>query len=250
MFCENPNGQFPCNKCRACKLRAANEKMLVSVFAAHEYRKKGQFLTLTFNDEFLPNGLDHSIFSGFMKRLRRLDGTPDVKMFVAGEYGEKSGREHFHVLFYNHKYDLDLVKRAWRDVQTGRDLGFVYDGTLTPKSMKYVSGYINKKGYDPGSGKRPPYGRMSCSVPDGLTNREILYACETGKIKYNGRVFSFPRNWRRRYRILWSMYWYERRLYRDSQPDKDSFTPGQVRAIMDRRDRFLSLKRSLKKTVV
>lgn len=243
MFCENPKGYFPCNKCRACRLLQANEKMLVSIFAAAEYKKKGQFLTLTFNDESLPDGLDHSIFAGFMKRLRRLDGTPNVKLHVAGEYGEKSGREHFHVLFYNYKYDIELVKRAWRDVYTGRSLGFVYDGTLTPKSIKYVSGYVNKKGYDPGSGKRPPYGRTSCLLPDGLKPSECLEMCKTGKIKYNGRVFSVPRAWRRRYKILWDMYWYERRILQLSEPVRETLTPKQVSDIMDERDRFMAMKK-------
>lgn len=251
MFCEHPKGNYPCNKCRACKLRKVNEKMIVSIFAAAEYKKKGQFLTLTFNDEFLPDGLDHSIFAGFMKRLRRLDGTPDVKFHVAGEYGQLSGREHFHVLFYNHKYDIELVKRAWRDVQTGRDLGFVYDGTLTPKSIKYVSGYVNKKGYDPGSGKRPPYGRTSCNLPDGLKPEELVKMCSTGKVEYNGRKFSVPQVWRRRYRDIWRYLEEKRDEYNIDDIMRHGYrkvwTPSQVTAIMDSRDRAMSLKRFRKK---
>lgn len=149
MFCEDPkDGKFPCGKCRACKLAKANKKMIVSVYAAAEYKKKGQFLTLTFNDEFRPDGLDHTIFQKFMKRLRKRDRTPDVKYFMAGEYGESEGhthREHFHVLFYNHKYSMEDVEAAWCDPETGRSFGFSYDGTLTPASMKYVSGYVDKK---------------------------------------------------------------------------------------------------------
>lgn len=255
MFCESPNGKFPCGKCRACKLRKVNEKMIISIFAAQEYKKKGQFLTLTFNDEHLPDGLDHSIIAAFMKRLRRLDGTPNVKAFIAGEYGEKSGREHWHILFYNHKYDLELVRKAWRHPRTKESFGFVYDGTLTPKSMKYVSGYINKKGYNPDSGKRPPYGRMSCNLPDNLSTEELVDICMSGKVHYNGRVFTVPNNWRRRYKELWkscesyrvdntinSIYEKYSNNWK-SYYNKRDLTPAEVTAIMNERDMKIALKR-------
>lgn len=235
MFCENPNGKFPCGKCRACKLRLVNEKMIISIFAAHEYRKKGQFLTLTYNDENLTDGLYYPDFALFMKRLRRLDGTRFVKMFVAGEYGEENGREHWHVLFYNYRYPLELLRKAWNK-------GFVYDGTLTPQSMKYVSGYVNKKGYCPDSGKRPPFGRSSCNLPDGLTPEEILSMAKTGKIQYNGRKFSVPRNWRRRYAQIWKRFEEERSWYNFDQPHQD-FAPADVKKLMDIRDSYISQRR-------
>lgn len=248
MFCEHPNGKFSCGKCRACKLRQVNEKMILSIFATHEYKKKGQFLTLTFDDAHLPNGLQHPIFSGFMKRLRRRDGTPDVKFHVAGEYGEKSGREHYHVLFYNHRYDMADILYAWSEPRTGIPFGFVYDGTLTPMSIKYVSGYVNKKGYDPGSGKRPPYGRTSCNLPDGLTIKEIVKMAQTGKISYNGRKFSVPRNWRRRYAQIWKYYERDRADYCADNEQHFDFTPAQVTAIMDMREAFIRAKRCKRKS--
>lgn len=219
-FCENPkDGLYPCGKCRACKLSKANKKMIVSVIAADYYKKmyvkKGQFLTLTFNDKYKPDGLDHSIFSSFMKRLRKRDRTPDVKMFMAGEYGESGDdhREHFHVLFYNHKYDIKDVELAWSDPKTGESFGFTYDGTCTPASMKYVSGYIDKKGYDPESGKKPPYGRSSVNIPDNITPEEMEKISLTGKISFNGHQFAVPEKFRRRYAEIWCKY----RLFRENQ---------------------------------
>lgn len=266
MFCEHPNGNYPCGKCRACKLAKANKKMIVSVFAAHEYKTKGQFLTLTFNDKHKPDGLDHSIFSGFMKRLRKRDGTPDVKFFMAGEYGESGDdhREHFHVLFYNHKYDMKDVDLAWSDPITGESYGFTYDGTCTPASMKYVSGYIDKKGYDPESGKKPPYGRSSCNIPDGLSDVEIERMSRTGKIQYNGHNFSVPDLYRRRYKDVWSQHQWERDDIR-KKAEEDSWNdlvkkyglvranefkqslPLIIAAKMDERDRKLSIKKSERK---
>lgn len=236
MFCEHPKGIFSCGHCRACMLVRINEKMIISVFAAAEYRKKGQFLTLTYRDDTRPDGLQHSDFSSFMKNLRRRDGTPDVKFFVAGEYGEKSGREHFHVLVYNHRYPIELIRSVW-------DKGFVSDGTLTPKSMKYVSGYVSKRGFDPGSGKRPPYGRSSCNLPDGLSAEEVYEMSRTGKIQYNGRKFSVPKNWRRRYSLLWKDLRAEREIYQLTLPKKESLIPALVSAIMDNRELKQLMKR-------
>ena len=227
IFCEEPivtcKGTFPCGKCRACRLTKANQKMIVSVYAAHEYKKKGQFLTLTFNDAHRPDGLDHKIFQNFMKRLRKRDSTRGVKFFMAGEYGgdeEGTHREHFHVLFYNHKYDMNDIDAAWCDPKTGESLGFTYDGTLTPASMKYVSGYIDKKGYDPQSGKKPPYGRSSCNIPDGMTGIEIERMCKTGKVHFNGREFGAPEKFRRRYKEQWDKF----RDYRDAARIYEHFT--------------------------
>lgn len=258
IFCENPNGKYPCGKCRACKLAKANKKMIISVYAAHEYKKNGQFLTLTYDDDHLPNGLKHEDFAGFMKRLRRNTGVNDLKMFMAGEYGEESGREHFHVLFYNHKFPIEEIQKAWSEPYTRIPLGFVADGTLTPLSMKYATGYVAKGGYDPGSGKRPPYGRFSCRIPDGMTMREIERMCRTGKVMFNGISFSVPEIYRRRYKKLWDDYHDQREYDRFLKEQEDIKKNGymtrkrylaaiaSVKAKMDERDIRLAAKKSEK----
>lgn len=244
VFCMYPKKNFlgkdySCGKCPACRATQANEKILKSIFAANEYLKKGQFLTLTYNDENLPNGLKHADFSGFMKRLRRADGTPDVKLFMAGEYGEKSGREHFHVLIYNHNFDIEKVAKAW-----GK--GFVYDGTLSTKSIKYVSGYVSKKGYDPESGKRPPYGRMSCNLPDNLSWEEITEMCVYGRVKLNGKDRKVPATWKYRYKDMWDYYRSERQersFVEFMKGEKKELTPEYIRGLMEERE----LSRLIKK---
>lgn len=254
MFCEHPKGNFPCGKCRACRLKQANEKMIISIFAANEFKQKGQFITLTYNDEHRPNGLKHEDFAGFMKRLRKNTGISGLKMFMAGEYGETYGREHFHALFYNHKLPIEDIEKAWRDPITKEPLGFVEDGTCTPQAMKYVSGYINKKGYDPESGKRPPYGRSSCGLPDNLTPSEIVNMCKTGKIGYNGRQFGVPRLWRKRYKEIWDYFWKARDdLALENIEDHlkhARLTPHMVSQMMDERDRKMLLRRKKKKRIM
>lgn len=270
MFCESPTRYetdsgftvyYPCNKCRACRARLSNEKMIAGVFAASEFQKKGQFLTLTYNDEHLPYGLQHSDFANFMKKLRQNTGIKDLKMFMAGEYGEEGEqhREHFHVLFFNHRFPIEEIEKAWTEPRKrGRkkkgeeeqaiSLGFVYDGTCTPEAMKYCSGYVAKGGYDPQSDKRPPYGRFSCNLPDSLTNAEIKKMCQTGRIVYNGRSFSVPRSWRKRYKDVWDYWNIKRSLYqRRYRNDERNLTPELVSAIMDQRELQHALKKAEKK---
>lgn len=270
MFCESPIKRISksgieyltaCRKCRACRARKSNEKMIVGIFAAAEFKKKGQFLTLTYNDEHLPYGLNHADFSNFMKKLRQNTGIKDLKMFMAGEYGEEGEehREHFHVLFFNHRFPIEEIEKAWTEPRKrGRKrkgieeelkpLGFVYDGTCTPEAMKYCSGYVAKGGYDPDSDKRPPYGRFSCHLPDNLTNKEIKKICQTGKIEYNGRMFLVPELWRRRYADVWHYWDIKRALYkRDHYTPNYDLTPRHVSDIMDMKARKHALHKAEKK---
>lgn len=273
MFCESPvlrvskkTGKeylSKCGKCRACRAVKSNDKTIRGIFAAEEFKRKGQFLTLTYNDEHLPYGLNHADFQNFMKKLRQNTGIKDLKMFMAGEYGEEGEqhREHFHVLFFNHKFPIEEIEKAWTEPRKrGRkrkgeleeelkSLGFVYDGTCDPAAIKYCSGYVAKGGYDPESDKRPPYGRFSCNIPDNLTLKEKQKMCRTGKIPYNGRLFNVPLSWQRRYKLAWSYFKADRLAYRakhNPHYDKD-LTPEQVRSIMDGREMKHALLKAEKK---
>lgn len=57
-------------------------------------------LTLTYNDEHIPNdgALRHDDFQRFMKRLRKFMNGRRVRFFMAGEYGGKTHRPHYHVI--------------------------------------------------------------------------------------------------------------------------------------------------------
>lgn len=132
------------------------------------------FVTLTYSEENLPADLSvHSyIMSAFIKRLRK-HHKAKFRYFGCGEYGDESGRPHYHLALFNFPacvygrtrhhvedccYVCTLVKRAWT-------VGRIEVGLLTPNSMAYVAGYINKKmtrDDDPRlEGRRPEFARMS-----------------------------------------------------------------------------------------
>jgi hypothetical protein len=139
----------PCGKCPACLARRKagwvfrlSEELKVSTSA--------YFLTLTYSNENLPiseNGLatlckrDHQLF---MKRLRKSlpKGHKPLRYYAVGEYGSVTERPHFHSILYNltppNCRVIDpYIERHWQQ-------GGVYVGSVTPASIMYVAGYINK----------------------------------------------------------------------------------------------------------
>jgi len=116
------------------------------------------FITLTYDNEHLPNSLEYTDFQLFMKRLRvhterHTDRPAGIRFYMCGEYGEQFGRPHFHAIMFN--YDLD-DKKLWRierdnplytsEILTGLwGKGHTSIGSVTFQSAAYVARYIMKK---------------------------------------------------------------------------------------------------------
>lgn len=150
-FTTSPAGKivgYPCGKCPTCLQKRANEWSLrVSLESAtHQHLA---FVTLTYSPEKLPCDykLVPSHISDFMKRLRTYLGragfTDKIRFYGVGEYGEKRGRPHYHlVIFGLPPRWFRFIKDAWRgsivDVQIPRSVNAV---------ASYVAGYVVKKLY-------------------------------------------------------------------------------------------------------
>lgn len=117
-----------------------------------------RFITLTYADD--PGVLDYRDFQLFMKRYREVNG--DVRFFVVGEYGGKTHRGHYHAILFGHAPVNVGFSVSLREVW---NLGFCYDGTVTPHSIGYVSGYVFKENYAPG---KMPFVRMSLKPGIGM----------------------------------------------------------------------------------
>ena len=102
------------------------------------------FLTLTYDSEHLPvdAGLHKRDLQLFFKRLRKdlAESDRSMKYYACGEYGDKFGRPHYHVIAFgvNGLKDADLVRSCWPS-------GEVYIGSAAPESIGYVAGYVQKK---------------------------------------------------------------------------------------------------------
>ena len=128
------------------------------------------FITLTFNDEFLPQdqSLDIVVFQKFMKRLRkylsskkyddlaRLNGwstSPKIRFYACGEYGENFGRPHYHACIFGFSFPDKVIWKKSNDNPLYRSpilekvwpFGYCSVGDLTFESAAYTARYILKK---------------------------------------------------------------------------------------------------------
>lgn len=161
---------IPCGQCGGCRKDKAKSW---AVRCQHEASQHDDncFVTLTY--EHAPRSLIKKDFVLFMKRLRKQFGN-GVRFFHVGEYGEKFGRPHHHVLFFGldfkdkvelptsgdcQLYRSPMLERLWQ-------FGFSSIGDVTPRSVAYCTQYCYKKitGYEAKAyydGRLPEYVTMS-----------------------------------------------------------------------------------------
>jgi len=152
--------ELPCGRCLQCRIARARvwATRCVHESAFHEHNA---FITLTYNDEKLPSNksISKEELQRFFKRLRKnLDYFNErrIKYFACGEYGQEKDeygipkeRPHYHAIIFGLSPwgdDKWEVEEAW-----GK--GFIYTGTVTYDSARYVAEYINTD-YDGELGKR------------------------------------------------------------------------------------------------
>lgn len=165
----------PCGKCRACRISYARE-WSVRLLHESDYWEHSSFVTLTYNEETYPadGELSKRDLQLFIKRLRRRLGS--CKYYACGEYGDQSGRAHYHAILFgvDSLRDADVVREAWIPARADQarllsgTLGFVYLGSVSYDSCRYVADYVQKKVREvlPGdSGRRQgPFALMSQGI--------------------------------------------------------------------------------------
>lgn len=155
----------PCGKCPDCKKKWRTQLAQRVRWELNNYGyNETCFLTLTVKDEMIdevfPNGsLNHEYFQKFVKRLRRhleYHGyNKKIKYLCAGEYGEKNGRPHFHVILFGWKpADLKYFYRSKKGYNCYKSkmleeiwgAGFVDVGDVSEHTAPYMVKYITKFG--------------------------------------------------------------------------------------------------------
>lgn len=146
-----------CGKCPYCRNRRRLQWIgrLRFEALAHEHVR---FVTLTYRDD--PGVLDVGQLQGFLKRFRFHHGP--LRYFAVGEYGEKSGRGHWHLITFGPNLELGqeaIAEKAW-------PFGFHLVGTPSVASFAYVAGYALKAA--PPESEKKPIVRMSLRPGIGL----------------------------------------------------------------------------------
>lgn len=203
------NLQLPCGKCLGCRSARATAWAQRCEHEARSHRAS-IFATLTYSDLHLPVGgsLDPGAFSRFLKRLRKR--VQPFRYFACGEYGETTGRPHYHAVLFGVEleqrsrvgaelFESPVLSAAW-------GLGDVRFGDFRPAAANYIAKYQLKQvgdgsSFDPETGveRIAPFLRMSRRPGIGASwlarYREDLRA---GYMVVDGRRVAIPRSYARR----------------------------------------------------
>lgn len=140
------------------------------------------FVTLTYDEENIPENqsVSPAILSAFVKRHRKAGYK--FRYFGCGEYGDNTMRPHYHLAMFGHENCRRAITRIRRDQPICCDVceaikkswgqGQIMLGTLEPKSMAYIAGYVTKKMTKADDhrleGRLPEFARMSLRPGIGL----------------------------------------------------------------------------------
>lgn len=154
---------LPCGRCIGCKMDKANEWGLRCLHEAKMW-PHNCFVTLTYNDKFLPPGGSVCLrdVQLFMKRLRfekKSSKSNPIRFFLGAEYGDENRRPHYHALLFNcgfgdarpfgknprgeMLYISDELSRLWS--VDGETMGHCTIGAVTLESAVYCAKYAFKK---------------------------------------------------------------------------------------------------------
>lgn len=166
---------LPCGKCIGCqcdKSRDWANRIMLELM----YHEKACFLTLTYNEDYIPHNEYNDYAAGevklsntlrkeqlqkFFKRLRKHIAPVKIRYFACGEYGKKSLRPHYHVIVFGYdfpdkyvfnvtkdgyvQYRSDLLELIWTDPVTHESLGHSMICEVNWNTAAYVSRYCLKK---------------------------------------------------------------------------------------------------------
>lgn len=157
----------PCGQCIGCRVSHAEEWAYRIMCEAVSHGTNTYFLTMTYDDMHVPTTysvnprtctpmvcypLVKKDFQDFMKRLRFHYGE-GIRFFACGEYGDSSGRCHFHAILLGLNIsDLLYLKKCHGhpvfnsptiDALWGK--GFTVIGSVTSESALYCAKYCMKK---------------------------------------------------------------------------------------------------------
>lgn len=198
---------LPCQKCLYCQEQYSKQWAMRCVLEAELYGQNNCFVTLTYNEENKSKDglLVKKDAQLFLKRLRKKYPNQKIRYFMAGEYGSKSYRPHFHIVLFNYKpQDLcnswkDGKTTLWRSAEVEKlwGKGFVSVGTVMEiGAMKYTAKYLTKTRVLPQKYKQAPEYVQASTSPGiayewYLQNWEKLW--ETQGVWIQCKKYSVPK---------------------------------------------------------
>lgn len=136
---------LPCGKCIGCRTKQSRD-WTIRLCHENEQHEEASFITLTYAPEHLPldGCLQKQHLQNFFKNLRRTIYPKRIRYFACGEYGEDNSRPHYHAIIFGLDISAD-TEYNYHDLEHDWGKGYTDAGTVTPKSIAYVAGYVQKK---------------------------------------------------------------------------------------------------------
>lgn len=192
-----------------------------------EWNDKAIFLTLTYNNENLPEDRSCHIkeISDYNKALRQ--SGLKFRFFACSEYGddperltffgdnvdpELVKRPHYHIVYFGLDNSLstrEILYRHWKKCDSWKFFGRTWYktvGDVTPDSCGYVAGYCQKKLF--GEQAEKEYGEkeaprqlQSLGIGEAYFLEHYEQFAKDGFIFFNGSYHPIPETWKRKYEI-------------------------------------------------
>lgn len=244
--------KLPCQRCMGCRLEHSRQ-WAMRCMHEKQMHPVSCFLTLTYDDKHLPE--DGSLVRQdpqlFLKRLRDRLSPVKFRFYGCGEYGETSGRPHYHFILFGMDF---LDKKFYKKSKNGEDLytskfcrevwpaGNNVIGDVTFQSCAYVSGYVTdkmngEKADDHYMGRLPEFSMMSRRPGIGSSwfDKFGAHAYQWDSVIMNGKPVRPPR-------------FYDTR-FADIDADKLAMLKVERRRKVDRKDNT-SARRHVKEEVL
>lgn len=221
--CERPryfNGSIVgCGKCVACRGRRVSDWKLRLLFDQKALKKPAgagsfsfiYFVSLTYNDENLPlnSNLCNSDITKFIKKFRerlryRLGNivAKSLKYIVAGEYGTRGGRPHYHMILYGVEMTpevLSFIDNCWqkgfvdkRPVKSMNGaVSYVLDYLLKTDGFYSLKSGESKSEFTIRTNRVPPFVHFSKGIGLKYFNDNLEKIREFG-LKINGKRVALP----------------------------------------------------------
>lgn len=218
---------IPCRHCYACSLNYSAEWATRIMAEVQKDPENAYFVTLTYDDINLPipekvyyGEADDAYFENdgtwiegclvkedlqkFIKRLRRYleyrNNLHDFKFFAAGEYGETTGRPHYHLIlmschldtkqFHDSHKDPKKTYETWKSYELEKiwPYGMIDVATCTWQDAAYTARYTAKKWLKSTDsweyfmrGKIPEFITMSKGIGDDyfIKNMDKIYETDS-----------------------------------------------------------------------
>ncbi|AXH73152.1 MAG: replication initiator protein [Microviridae sp.] len=148
------NIRTKCKQCRSCRI-AKHSSLKLRAKLEFQQCLSAEFISMTYRPDILPLNGTHSPFQAFCKRLRDHNSyrqNPNkIRYLSCGEFGDTSGNFHHHALLFNSVplWDTNFTTQNGDQRLTKLwQLGRCHSGTVTPKSISYVTNYCTKSTLD------------------------------------------------------------------------------------------------------